>query len=193
MKTAILRLSLAGALALGLAFSGAATAGNGDKGCSILGTWYGVNNLEDKIPSGWVATALGKSENHGVNVLEFPTYDATFGGIYPVLYHSANRGVWRRTGGNTFEYSFMSLLAGDIPGTTEREALYYLRVSGDIVITNDCMSEEITAVMDFFPVRTINGDYTNLSPFKDAPAWSMVLDTHYSYRYTLDSVAHTFP
>lgn len=193
MKSQISRLLIAGAVALGLALPGLALAKDDQKGCSIIGTWFGVTDLDDKIPSGWVVTAIGKSENHGTNVLEFPTYDSTFGGIYPVLHHSASRGIWRRTGGNTFEYSFMSLLVGDIPATTEREALYYLRVSGESTLSDDCMSEVITAVMDFFPVKTALGEYTNLSPFVDAPAWSMVLEPHYGYRYTFDSVQHTLP
>ncbi|NIO43422.1 MAG: hypothetical protein GTO41_26670, partial [Burkholderiales bacterium] len=98
------------ALAFGLAISGVASADGLQKGCSIHGTWYGVNNFDDKELTGWAVTASGESERHGINVLEYPTFDATFGGLFATAHDgSANRGVWERTGGNTFTYSFMTI------------------------------------------------------------------------------------
>lgn len=176
MKGKVFRLIFVAVFTLGLAIPGAAFAGGNGNGCSIQGTWFGVQDLEDKVPSGWVVTAVGQSQNHGFNVLEFPTYDSSFGGIFPVLHHSANRGVWERINGNTFRYSFMSILAGEVDGV--RFPLYYVRVSGTATLSNDCMSEEITSVMEFFPGAT--------SPFEDEPLWSMTLPVHYGYRFTLE-------
>jgi hypothetical protein len=173
MKTRFLRSLVSSILLLGLATSGAAIAGDAGKGCQIQGTWFGVNNLDDKLLAGWVVTATGKSANHGVNVFEFPTYDLTFGGTYSVVDGSANRGVWKRINGNTFEYSFMTILVDE-----ERAPVYYLRVSGQSTLSADCMSETITAVMDFY--------LPNMSPFEDPPAMSVTLDPHYGYRFTLD-------
>ena len=176
MKGKVFRLICAAVLTLGLAIPGAAFAAGGGKGCNLQGTWFGVIDLEDKMTSGWVVTATGQSANSGVNVFEFPTYDSTFGGLYPVLHHSANRGVWERISGNSFRYTFMSILAGESDGV--RFPLYYLRVSGTTTLSDDCMSEEITSVMEFFPADT--------SPFEGEPLWSMTLPVHYGYRLTLE-------
>ena len=177
MKGKVFRLIFTVIFTLGLAIPGAAIAGDNGKGCRMQGTWFGVTDLVDKMPSGWVVTATGQSADHGVNVLEYPTYDSTFGGLYGVLYHSANRGVWERISGHAFKYSFMSILVGEDLGGN-RIPLYYLRVSGIATQSDDCMAEEITAVMDFFA-----GDS---SPFEDEPLWSIPLPTHYGYRFTLD-------
>jgi len=183
MKGKVIRFICAAVVALVVAMPGGAFASGQVKGCDIQGTWFGVNDLENKVPSGWVITNAGKSSDHGVNALEFPTFDATFGGMYAAIYHSANRGVWHRTGGNTFEYSFMSILAGD--GVEGPEALYYVRVSGDVTLSDDCMAETITAIMDFYPA--------GMSPFTNDPLWSQRLADHYGYRFTLDGITHTFP
>lgn len=184
MNKKIFHLVVASILALGLTSPGIAMAKPDGIQCLLQGTWFGVNDLENKVPNGWVATVTGMSANHGVNVLEFPQFDTTFGGTFPVKYQSANRGIWRRTGGRTFEYSFMSIAAGDV-AAGGREDFYYMRVSGDITLSEDCMSEEITAVIDFFPA--------GMSPFENAPVSSEVYPTHYGYRSTLDVVTHTFP
>jgi len=173
MKTKIFRFVVSSILVLGLAIPGAAFAGGAGKGCQLQGTWFGVNDLEDKELSGWVATVTGKSADHGINVFEFPTFDLTFEGTYPVADASANRGVWKRISGNTFEYSFMAIVVD-----AQRAPVYYLRVSGQSTLSADCMSETITAVLDFY--------FPGMSPFEGPPAASVPLDPHYGYRFTLD-------
>ena len=173
MKTGIVRLCLAGAVALGLAISGGAIAANDEKGCTIQGTWFGVVDLDTKLLSGWSVTATGKSNSHGVNVLEFPTFDYTLGGAFPEAVKAwANRGVWRRVDGNTFDYSFMSIAvdAGNMP-------VWMARVSGTSTLSDDCMTEEISATMDIY--------LPWMSPFLHDPIDSMVLPPHYGYRFTL--------
>lgn len=173
MTTKILRFVVSSILLLGLAISGAAFAGDAGKGCQIQGTWFGVDDLESKTLSGWVVTATGKSADHGINVFEYPTFDLTFGGTYEVADASANRGVWKRISGNTFEYSFMTILVD-----AQRAPVYYLRVSGQTTLSADCMSETITTTLDFY--------FPGMSPFEGPPAASVTLPPHHGYRFTLN-------
>lgn len=162
-------------IVFGLAIPSAASDDGSKKGCSIQGTWYGVNNLDDKELTGWATTVSGKSEQHGTNVLEYPTFDVTFGGLFPTADDaSANRGVWIRTGGNTFTYSFMTVIVD-----VNNNHVGSVRTSGDVVVGNNCMTETITATFDFF--------YHDDNPFEDDPFYSITpQDPHYGYRFTLD-------
>ena len=173
MKTAIVRLCLAGAVALGLAISGPALAADGGKGCKNTGTWFGVNNLEDKIPTGWVVTATGQSANHGVTVFEFKTFNSAMFGLPEPHDMSADRGVWKRLEGNTFAYSFMAVAVDE-----SNTMLYMARVSGEAKLSEDCMSEEITALLEIF--------WPGNSPFVGTADLAWQLPPHYGYRFTLD-------
>ncbi|MDH3336315.1 MAG: hypothetical protein OEM85_03595 [Gammaproteobacteria bacterium] len=175
MNRYMMHLLVGTVLALGLAISGAASADGFKNGCSIQGTWYGVNNFDDKELTGWVVSVSGKSEKNGTNALEYPTFDSTFGGLFPTAHDgSVNRGVWKRTGGNTFTYSFMTVVVD-----VNNNHLYSMRTSGDVVIGDNCMTETITATFDFF--------YPDDNPFEDEPFYSQTaLDPHYGYRFTLD-------
>jgi len=174
MKTTIFRFVVTSILLLGLAIPGAAFAGGGGKGCSIQGTWFGVDSLEDLQPTGWVVTTTGRSNDRGVNVLEFPTFDFTFGGAFSeVVDGSANRGVWRRLDGNRFAYSFTAIAVD-----ADNNLVYTARVSGTSTISHHCMFETITAYMEIF--------VAGQSMFKDDPYMEFPLPEHYGYRYTLD-------
>lgn len=176
MKRYMMHFLVGSVVALGLAISGAASADAGKNGCSIQGTWYGVNNFDDKQLTGWVVTAIGKTEHQGFNVLEYPTYkDLTLGGIFLTAHDaSANRGVWKRTGGNTFKYSFMAIVVDE-----NNNHLYSMRTSGDVVVGNNCMTETITATFEFFSPEA--------NPFEDEPFYSVTPpDPHYGYRFTLE-------
>lgn len=175
MKKYITCLLVGLVLTFGLAIPGAASADGFKKGCSIQGTWFGVNNFEDKQLTGWSVTASGKSQRHGINVLEYPTFDATFSGMFPTAHDaSANRGVWKRTGKNTFTYSFMTVVVD-----VNNYHLYTMRTTGEAVLGDKCMTETITATFDFF--------YPDDNPFEDGPFYSVTpLDPHLGYRFTLD-------
>ena len=173
MKTTIFRFVVSSILVLGLAIPGAAFAGGAGKGCQLQGTWYGVADLDGKMPTGWVVTAMGQSANHGVNVFEYKTFNSALFGLPDAHDMSADRGVWKRLGGNRFAYSFMAVAVDE-----GNNVLYHARVSGETTLSSDCMSEEITALLEvFFPGK---------SPFVDEPDQSWQLPVHYGYRYTLD-------
>lgn len=173
MTKRVLRLIFTGILMLGLAIPGAAFAGDGVKQCTIQGTWFGINSLDDKMPTGWIVTATGQSANHGVNVFEYKTFNSALFGLPDAHDTSADRGVWKRLGGNMFAYSFMAVAVDE-----GNNVLYYARVSGETTLSSDCMSEEITALLEIF--------YPGKSPFMDEPDHSWQLPVHYGYRYTLD-------
>lgn len=173
MKTGMYRLILAGILALGIAVSATANAGDGGKGCKNTGTWFGVNNLEEKTPTGWMVTATGQSADHGVTVFEYKTFNGALLGLPAEHDSSAHRGVWKRLNGNTFAYSFMAIAVGDT-----HEPLYLARVSGEAKLSSDCMSEEITALLEIF--------WPGNSPFDGVADLSFELPPHFGYRYTLD-------
>ena len=125
------------------------------------------------MPTGWIVTATGQSANQGVNVFEYKTFNSALFGLLDPHDMSADRGVWKRLGGNRFAYSFMAVAVDE-----GNNVLYYARVSGETTLSSDCMSEEISALLEIF--------YPGKSPFVDEPDESWQLPVHHGYRYTLD-------
>jgi hypothetical protein len=160
---------LIGLMVAWIAAPAVAVAGGSGQGCSLLGTWFGIDPAAQTL-TGWMVTVQGSSNNEGTNVLEFPTFDVTLGGAFPAAYGSTSRGWWRRTGGNTFEYSFMSI-ATDY----SRIPVWIGVVSGNIEISSDCTTETITAGLAVF--------LPDMSPFEDEPVLTLALPTHYGRRY----------
>lgn len=174
MITRRYRSVLACVLMLGIAIPGAAIAGDARNGCSLLGSWFGVDNLEDKTLTGWMVTVTGKSEKRGTNNFAYPNFDPTFFGYFPTAVRlSSSVGAWQRTGGNTFEYSFIGLAldaANQLVGISKS--------SGEISLSDNCNAETLTAIVHLY-------DPAN-SPFTDE--WFQELDFGllYGYRVQLD-------
>jgi hypothetical protein len=173
MKTNIFRYTLAGILMLGLAIPSAVLAGNADKGCSLQGSWFGVTSPEDTTLSGWMVTVTGKSENRGTNNLEYPTFDPTLGIFPQAVRISSMRGAWERTGGNTFDYTFMGMAVDEFS-----VPVWIGKVSGHVTLSADCSTETITATMEVF--------LPTMSPFDDDPLFPILLPTHYGRRLEVD-------
>ena len=182
MRISTIRYALVGILLLGFGIPGAALAGDGGKGCSNIGTWFGVVGPGQTQLTGWQVTVTGKSSNEGTNLMEFPTFDPK---VSPELaefepFKSAERignlrGTWKRTGGNTFDYTFMGFAfdASNMPA-------YIAKISGQVVLIGDCQYQFTTAVMEVFSPLT--------SPFDDEPGpdWVIPLGEFYGYRATVD-------
>jgi hypothetical protein len=176
MTTGSLRRILLGSLMLcmaipGLALAeGAPQAGHGPTRCEFQGTWFGVTSPTDLTLTGWMVTVEGKSHDTGTNNLEYPTFDPTLGGAFPAARITTLRGVWERTGGNTFAYSFMGFAVdgSNIP-------VYIAKVSGTITLSRDCGTEALTASMALYA--------PNVSPFNGTPFYTVDLPKHYGYRY----------
>lgn len=199
MRNNIIRGVLVGILLLGFAIPGAAFAGGGGKGCSNIGTWFGVSpTLPDPtsppvpIPpppwdttymSGWSVNVMGKSNNKGTNHFEYPVFDPTFAILglneTPPFINAVRigsmRGNWKRTGGNTFDYTFMGFAfdASNMPA-------YISKISGQVMLIEKCQYQYTTALMEVF--------WPDTNPFDDElePAWVIPLGVFYGYRAKVD-------
>ena len=192
MRNNIIRGALLGILLLGFAIPGAALAGGGKKGCSNLGTWFGVastNPYESAPPPwsetvlpGWSVTVTGKSNNMGTNNFEYPNFNpdlTVFGLDEKVIAYSrakrlgSMRGNWKRTGRNTFDYTFMGFAyeAMNVP-------VYIAKVSGQVTLFNKCQYQYTTAVMEVFS--------PDADPFLDPPDDVVPLGVFYGYRAKVD-------
>ena len=140
--------------------------------CQFLGTWFGIASPENPVLTGWMVSVTGQNSSHGTNNLEYPTFDPTLGIGLPAVRISTLRGVWQRTGGNTFTYSFMGMgVAAD------NSPVWIGRVSGNITLSDDCETEYITATMEVFDAT--------VSPFEGAPIMAVPLAPHYGKRFTM--------
>jgi len=190
MRKSIIYGALFGIL-LGFTIPSAAFAGGGGKGCSNLGTWFGVSPFlpdptsppvplpappwDDLYLTGWSVTVTGKSNNKGTNLFEYPNFDATLGGTFSEAVRIGSmRGNWERTGGNTFDYTFMGF-AYDMFNMP----VYIAKISGEVELIENCRYQKTTAIMAIF--------LPNMRPFQDEPYPEMVLPLgeFYGYRATV--------
>ena len=195
MRNNIIRAALISILLLGFAIPGVAFAGEGKQGCSNLGTWFGVSPFPpvppqdlssppwpDTFLTGWVATVTGKSNNEGTNNFEYATFNPDLTGLTPnandVPYSAAKRigsmrGNWKRTGGNTFDYTFMGFAfdADNMP-------VYIAKISGQVTLINNCQYQYTTALMEVFKPYA--------DPFLDPPDDMVPLGVFYGYRAKVD-------
>lgn len=172
MRPKALRLSMLALLLACFGASGVATAGEGGQDCSLLGAWFGVDP-DTHVLTGWMDSVTGRSSNKGTIDLEARTFDPTLGGAFPTAVPGGgDKGVWERTGGKTFKYSFMGI-AVDSTNTI----VYIGKTSGTITILDDCKTAKITAVM------AIYGPTDN--PFEGTPLYEFDLGDLYGYRFTL--------
>jgi hypothetical protein len=196
MRKSTIRSALLGILLLGFAIP--ALADGGAKGCSNLGTWFGVSPFPPGqvtppvIPpppwdptylSGWSVTVTGKSNKEGTNLFEFPVFDPKFTilGLQDTEpFASADRignmrGNWKRTGGNTFDYTFMGFAYTDA-----NMPAYIAKISGQVVLIEDCQYQYTTAVMEVF--------WPNMNPFDEylMPEYVIPLGAFYGYRAKVD-------
>jgi hypothetical protein len=200
MRKSIFYGALFGIL-LGFTIPSVAFAGGGGKGCSNLGTWFGVTPFlpdpnsppppETPPPpwdpdptylSGWSVTVTGKSNNEGTNLFEYPVFNPKISPDLAVMepFKSAERigsmrGNWKRTGGNTFDYTFMGFAynALNMPA-------YIAKISGQVVLIENCQYQYTTALMEVF--------WPDTNPFDDElePAFMIPLGAFYGYRAKVD-------
>lgn len=104
--------------------------------CSYIGSWFGYNS-DGEIA--WTSQAVGHSKSSGTMLLELPGFDITFGGMDVVNATGNLKGVWERTGGNTFSYAGYSI------GTDgEGGAVWAVRLTGDVAVVYDCDVLEVS-------------------------------------------------
>jgi len=197
MRKSIIRGALLSILLLGFTIPGVALAGGGQKGCSNLGTWFGVSPFPPdptsppvEIPpppwdvtylTGWSVTVTGKSNNEGTNNFEYPVFDPTLAILgldetppfSQAVRVGSMRGNWKRTGGNTFDYTFMGFAfdASNMP-------VYIAKISGQVVLIEKCQYQYTTAIMEVFRPW--------MNPFHDDYEWEIPLGVFYGYRAKVD-------
>jgi len=148
-----------------------------DDDCSYIGSWFGYN-ADDEIA--WTSQANGHNNSSGTMLLELPGFDITFGGMDVVNATGNLKGVWERTGGNTFSY------AGYAIGTNgEGDAVWAVKLTGDVAVVNECDVLEVSNTWmsiyfvdsenDPVPIWTRDPD---VGPFPFAP--------HKGYRVKLE-------
>jgi hypothetical protein len=128
-------------------------------------------------------TVTGKSNNKGTNLFEYPVFDPSFAafGLNEYKPYSdavrigSMRGNWKRTGGNTFDYTFMGF-AYDKDGMPA----YIAKISGQVVLIENCQYQYTTATMDVF--------MPFMNPFYDEPIFPspISLGAFYGYRAKVD-------
>ena len=157
-------------LALGAATT--AFAGGDKGGCSILGSWYGLDG------QGAIFTAVyhGISNSSGTIELE-GTIDPSFGGLLPAVAISNGVGTWARTGGNTFV--FTTLVFGlDSIG----QPVWIGKFHGTKTLSDRCNTQHIVGGFDIF--------LANQDPYSDLPIAGLPLD-YFAHRVLLDpSLGH---
>jgi hypothetical protein len=147
-------------------------------GCKLLGSWYGYDT--DTLNVWWLSTASGQSSSQGTVILEVPGFDATLPvddiPTFPdVVGMTALRGVWKRTSGNTFEYTVLGI-AVDAAGQSH----YVGKLTGTETLSEDCgtMFLQETYLQIYLP---------NMDPFSDnAIAGPIPFPDHYGYRMEVD-------
>jgi hypothetical protein len=128
----------------------------GEQGCTPKGTWVGTF---EGVPV-MTITYGHESAQTGTLIIDLPSFDPTFGGqMAGVKSSSAARGIWKKTGGNTWFYT--ALIIGAAPnGAT----VYVAKISGPVEATNRCTSITISTMLDVFHP---NGDPWFSMPLAD--------------------------
>jgi hypothetical protein len=113
-------------------------------GCTLQGDWisYDANGVPQ-----WMASVAGQSNSSGTTELEapavFPTLPTPDGPLFPdAVGMTQLRGAWERTGGDTFDYTYIGY-AYDENGIP----IYICRLTGAITGSGDCNSGEVTATL----------------------------------------------
>jgi len=110
-------------------------------GCRLEGSWLGFG----ADGSRWLATYHGESANAGTNDLEF-FFEPTLGGLFPgAVSISSARGVWVRTGGNTFAYTLITF-GLDAGGNVA----WIIKNSGNKTLTDNCNLMTIEGTLEVF-------------------------------------------
>jgi hypothetical protein len=172
MTQTALRLAFLGVVLAFFGATGVATAEEGRKDCSPIGTWLQVNP-DTHVLAGFLSTTEGKSSDGGTLTIENPGFGITLGGLFPTAVKgSTDRGAWKRTGGKTMEFSVIGTAVD-----SDSAIVWIRKISGTATILDDCKTERITAVMEVY-LPTDN-------PFEGTPLFVVDFGELYAYRVTV--------
>lgn len=109
-------------------------------GCSLKGSWVGIGG------SVFIVSYAGQSESSGTNVELAPTVDPKLGPFFPdAVEFTSLRGVWERTGSNTFAYTQIAYGLD-----ADRNVLYIAKDSGNKTLSEDCNMMTVEHTLEIF-------------------------------------------
>ncbi len=143
-------------------------------GCTLQGSWMSTDvNFQS------LGTDMGESASSGTMIVELfgANADPTLGGMFQNgVKISTLRGVWERTGGNTFAYTqvWYGLDAGE-------NILWIGKNSGTETLSEDCNLLKVDSTFEIF--------YPEVNPFGGTPFFAEPLPTIYYHRMRVDPPA----
>lgn len=154
-----------------------ANANGAKEGCKPLGSWMGYTT---EGSAWWVSTISGQNASEGVAILDVPGFDPTLPvddvPTFPTVTDiTLLRGVWERTGGNTFSYTMTAIALDD-----DGNAVYISKLTGRETLSEDCntMYLEDNYLQIFLPAA---------DPFSDDPIIGPIFyPNHHAYRMMVD-------
>jgi hypothetical protein len=159
-----------------LLLMGSATAfAENSQGCNLQGSWmaYGTSGSAEAM-----SMVQGQSSSHGTYVINVPGFDTTLLATFPDAVMGATlRGVWTRTGGNTFADTLIGLVV-DSEGNT----LYIAKLNATNDLAEDCNSMWIESTLELFLPAA--------NPFLDVPFMVLDLPGHDAYRISVDPLVN---
>lgn len=155
-----------------LLLMGSATAfAENPKGCGLLGTYMGYDQITEN--ASWMSTAHGQSSSKGTYILEFPGFDSSLFGFPGAVMGATLMGMWTRTDGYTFAVTVVGLGVDSLDGST----LYIGKLNATDTFKNeDCSKMWIEATLELFaPYQDPFGE--------DPPLYGTIpLYPHWGYR-----------
>ncbi len=137
-------------------------------GCSLQGSW-----MNNEI----LATYNGLSVSSGNIIEETPVLNPTLFGTFPTAVKvSSWRGMWTRTGGNTFAYTQIGY-----GFDAEGNLLWIGKNSGNKTLTEDCNLMTVESTLEVF--------LPGVNPFEGAPYFKVPLGIVYLHRMRVDPPA----
>ena len=137
--------------------------------CQLQGSWIGYDENSNAY---WINSIQGQSSSSGTYVLEVPGLTGIFPGA---VIGATARGMWIRTGGNTFAVTVITL-AVDPEGNT----LGITKLIATDTLSEDCNSMWIENRAELF--------WPNQNPFEDEPFLVMSLAGHWGYRMRVEEL-----
>ena len=138
-------------------------------GCKLEGSWMGFGAGGGR----WLATYHSRSASTGTNDLEF-FYDPTLSGLFPdAVSISSGRGVWERTGGNTFSYTMITFGLDANGGVN-----WILKNNGTKTLSEDCNLMTIEGTLEVF--------LPDVDPFEGNPLFCIPGEGSWEERMRVD-------
>jgi hypothetical protein len=158
------------AVVIALSTALALTAAAADGGCKLQGSWIGVEGGE------LLVAYEGQSSSGTLNE-ELPVLDLSLFEFYcpgtGALRISSLKGLWARTGGNTFIYTQVGYVVDE-----GNHVVCIMKNSGKKTLSDGCNFMTVDSTLELF--------YADQNPFEDDSFFATPLAPIYAYRMRID-------